>query len=198
MASCLKSISMMLPGFCCPQTLRTPLIAISHENASGRGAACERTGTAGCYERPDKSSSTQRASPGKLGMASSGAHSICPVRHHQPQPPVTKCPHLQMCLRSGFPVLSFFFPCLCHFFFHVSSLVLSFLVTLPLHHVHLITHLINIALALCDSKLSSLSQIAVLVCLNHSHDTTVIKIHVPMHFLNSGGWVGLSWVDTGT
>lgn len=110
-----------------PQTLRKPLNAISRENTSGRGAACKKTVTAGCVWKAwwKAGSSTQRASPGKLGTASSGAHSICPVRHHQPQPPVTKCPHLQMCLRSGFPMLSFFFfvslHLYSHFFFTFSS-----------------------------------------------------------------------------
>ena len=30
-------------------------------------------------------------SPGKSELASSGAQPICPVYHHEPQPPVTKC-----------------------------------------------------------------------------------------------------------
>lgn len=63
-------------------------------------------------------------------------------------------------VRLSHAVISFFF------FFHVSSLLLPLLPQL----VHLIIHLINIFIALRNSVLSQLSQIAVLVCLNHDHD----------------------------
>lgn len=95
------------------------------------------------HKTPDQKQPPQnRGLPlGKLGLASSGAHSICLVCHRQPQPPVTKCPHLLVRLRARFsPAV--------YFFFHVSPLVISFLLSLLLLLVHLIIHLTNIPLAL--------------------------------------------------
>lgn len=95
------------------------------------------------HKTPDKKQAPRNRglSLGKLGLASSGAYSICFVCHHQPQPPVTKCPHLLVCLRARVSPAVYFLS-------RVSPLVISFLLSLLLLLVHLIIHLTNIPLAL--------------------------------------------------
>lgn len=113
------------------------------------------------HKMPDKKQAPpDRGLPlGTRGLASSGAHSICLVCHHQPRPPVTKRPHLLVRLRARFsPAVSFFF--------HVSPLAISFSLSLLLLFVHFIIPWTNIPLALRETVFAPFLQIVFLVYLH--------------------------------
>lgn len=89
-----KSIYTVCPVFCCPQNLnkkKNPM-PLAMQMPLAEAQLVRGQWQQDVHKTPDERQAPQNRGlpPGKLGLASSEAHSICLVCHHQLQPPVTR------------------------------------------------------------------------------------------------------------